>query len=377
MTNLGAKNNKLKVLFVGQTPPPYGGQAIMQQVMLEKDYRRIEFLHVRMAFSKEMDEVGRFSVKKIFHLFSVIFQIIKLRIQHNIQILYYPPAGPNRIPVYRDMVILLATRWLFKKTIFHFHAGGISECYQKLSAVEQMFFRLAYFQVDLSIRLSELSPPDGDFMECKKEVIIPNGIADKYPDFPARTNTKAGILTILFVGILRESKGILVLLEACRLLEENGQLFRVQLMGKFASKSFEKKVLHLVERYHLKDHVDFLGVCTGSVKWQHYHDADIFCFPSFFESEAFPVVLLEAMQFKLPIVTTRWRGIPSMITDGESGFLVEIQDSRTVAEKLSVLLGNKEMRCTMGDKGRQSYLSQYTLDIFRDNIEKAVLTVPQ
>ncbi len=369
-----SRKKLIRVLFAGQTPPPYGGQAIIQQVMLEGHYRRIQFFHVRMAFSREMDEVGRFHIKKLSHLISVIFRIIWMRLRYGIQILYYPPAGPNRIPMYRDIAILLCTRWLFKKTVFHFHAGGISELYRKLSHIEQFLFRLAYFKPALSIRLSELNPPDGAFLNSQKDIIVPYGIIDRYPDFIERKNN-VQISTILFVGVVRESKGVLVLLDACRLMKESGELFHLKIMGKFDCKVFKQKVYRFVESHNLKRNVEFLGVCTGEKKWRIYNAADIFCFPTFFESEALPLVVLEAMQFKLPVVATRWRGIPSMVEEGESGFLVSIRDSRAVAEKLSLLLNSPDLRKKMGERGRQIYLKRFTLDKFLHNIEKAILTI--
>ena len=364
----------IRVLFVGQTPPPYGGQAIIQQAVLEGCYRQIQFVHVRMAFSREMDEVGRFRVRKLLHLMAIIIKIVFMRLKYHIPIIYYPPAGPNRIPMYRDMVILLCTRWLFKKTVFHFHASGISELYDKLSHIEQWLFRLAYFVPDLSIRLSKLNPSDGAFLNSRKEIIVPNGIADRYFDFIDKNGIEK-IPTILFVGIVRESKGVLVLLDACRLLKESGELFRLNIMGKFDCNLFEQKVRNFVESHNLENSVDFLGVCTGKTKWQFYNEANVFCFPTFFESEALPLVVLEAMQFKLPVVATRWRGIPSLIEDGESGFLVPIKDSRTVAEKLAELLNSPDLRKQMGEKGRRIYQERFTLDKFRRNIENAVLTI--
>jgi glycosyltransferase involved in cell wall biosynthesis len=364
----------IRVLFVGQTPPPYGGQAIIQQVMLEGRYRLIQFFHVRMAFSREMDEVGRFHIKKLFHLISVIFRIIWMRLRYGIQILYYPPAGPNRIPMYRDIAILLCTRWLFKKTVFHFHASGISELYNKLSHIEQWLFRLAYFMPDLSIGSSKFNPSDGAFLNSQKDIIVPYGIADRYVDFIDKKGIEK-IPTILFVGIVRESKGVLVLLDACRLLKESGELFQLKIMGKFDCNVFEQKVCHFIESHNLKNNVEFLGVCTVKKFWQFYNEANIFCFPTFFESEASPLVILEAMQFKLPVVATRWRGIPSMVEEGESGFLVSIKDSRAVAEKLSLLLNSPDLRKKMGERGRQIYLKRFTLDKFLHNIEKAVLTI--
>lgn len=357
--------------MVGQTPPPFGGQAIMQKMTLAGRYNRIHFYHVRMAFSKEMDEVGRFQVKKIVHLLYVILTIIWMRFRHGIGILYYPPAGPNRIPIYRDMAILICTRWLFKKVIFHFHASGISEIYPELTRIEKFAFRIAYFRPNLTISPSEFNPKDGLLLDTCRDVTIPNGIPDFYPAMAK--NKENPLPVILFVGIMRESKGVLVTLDACRLLQESGHDFQVKMMGKFDSMAFEGRVQKFVEQHGIEDKIEFLGVCTGKEKWSHFANADIFCFPSFYENESFGLVILEAMQFCLPVVTTRWRGIPSLIEQGVSGYMVAPRDSNAVAEKLSLLLNHPELRKKMGEKGRHRYLEHYTIGTFYKNLENAVL----
>ena len=113
-----------RLLVVGQVPPPFGGQAIMIKQLLDSQFSKIQLHHVPMQFSKEMDQIGRFRLSKVFELIQVIFRIIQCRFVRNVRILYYPPAGPSRIAILRDLVILTTTRWLFDKTIFHFHAGS-------------------------------------------------------------------------------------------------------------------------------------------------------------------------------------------------------------------------------------------------------------
>ncbi len=122
----------IKVLVVGQTPPPFGGQAVMIERLLRGNLPGIELFHVRMAFSRTMAEMGTMRWSKLFHLLGVIAKIVYHRVVHGVRILYYPPAGPNRVPMVRDLAILLATRWMFDKTILHFHAGGLSELYPRL-----------------------------------------------------------------------------------------------------------------------------------------------------------------------------------------------------------------------------------------------------
>lgn len=91
-----------------------------EPVILDEEYSKIQLHHIRMAFSDNIQEVGAFRWKKIFHLFQIFFQIVVVRFQTGAQILYYPPASPNMVPFLRDCVLLFGTRWLFRKTVFTF-----------------------------------------------------------------------------------------------------------------------------------------------------------------------------------------------------------------------------------------------------------------
>ena len=365
-----------KVLIVGQTPPPFGGQALMIEKLLDINFENVEIYHVRLAFSQDMSEVGRFQFKKLFHLMYVIGSIFYMRIRHGIHILYYPPAGPHKIPMFRDIAILATTRWLFEKIVFHFHAGGISELYPQLPPLLKYIYRKAYWNPDAAILLSERNPADGERLQARKQWVIPYGIEDHSAHF--NNNDSAPELEqvqLLYVGILRESKGLLILIEACRILHEQGFVFELNLVGEFASEIFKQTALHNVASYQLENHVRFMGVLTGDDKWRQFSKADIFCFPSFFESETFGLVVLEAMQFGLPVVATWWRGIPSLVRDGETGYLVPIKDPEALAEKIKILLQNPKQAREMGRKGREVYLENYTIDKYKANIEEVFLSV--
>jgi glycosyltransferase involved in cell wall biosynthesis len=368
----------ITVLVVGQMPPPFHGQSIMIAEMLKMRDPRIRFAHVRMDFSAEIGEVGRLMPKKFLRLAGVIAGIYAAWFRHRPDVLYYPPAGPNAIPMLRDIAILIATRWLFPKTVFHFHAGGLSQLYPSLPFWLKPFFKLAYSRPDVSIRLSELNPEDGKALDARIEHVIPCGIPDLRPVPGIPSATAAGPLGpvgILFVGILCESKGVTVLLDACGELAAQGADFRVEIMGRFENPDFERATLEQVERRGLKDRVRFLGVLVGSEKVAAFSRAGIFCFPSFYESETFGLVLLEAMCFSLPIVTTRWRGIPSVVTDGENGFLAPINDSAAVAESLLRLLADSELRTAMGARGRARFESDFGIEIYHGRMARVFLDV--
>jgi glycosyltransferase involved in cell wall biosynthesis len=367
----------IKVLVVGQTPPPQSGQAIMIQRFVNCKLADVQLIHVRMGFSSNENEVGRVRLAKILHMFAIVARIIYHRFADGVRILYYPPAGPDRIPVCRDCFILISTRWLFEKTIFHFRAGGISELYDRLPRWQRWLFRKAYFHADTAIRLSALNPEDGKKLQAKRHYVIPNGLDDPFPGLVVSQldidKKNSNYLHILFVGILRESKGVMVLIEACAKLTARNVRFRLEIMGQWRSKEFSVRVQKRIRELNLESHIVFLGVRSGSEKYVAYRRADVLCFPTYYNCETFGNVLIEAMACGLPVVSTRWRGIPSIVDDGETGFLVEPRDADALADRLSLLADNGDLREQMGREGRAKFEREYVYPIHAGRMRRALL----
>lgn len=360
------------ILIVGQTPPPYGGQAIMIEEIRKFCIPFKEIRHVRMAFSEDMDSIGKFKWSKIYELFRIVFSIWSIVFKSRPSILYYPPTGGiSKVPFYRDVFILLFSRFLFQKTIFHFHAGGMDELYKSLTSFERFFFKIVYSYPDVSIILTNKGQEDAKTVKSKLIKVIPYGINDFLKDSPQENDsivTEGDSIKILFVGIVRESKGIMVLLESCKILKEKGYCFRVDIMGKIESDTFQKKIDNFIDAHQLNDVICFLGVKTGAEKYGIYKKSNIFCFPTFFECETFGVVNLEAMMFSLPIVATQWRGLSEVVREGENGMLCPIKNAEAIANALMFLINNPQKRIDMGRKGRELFEQNYTLEIFKKNI---------
>jgi glycosyltransferase involved in cell wall biosynthesis len=320
-------------------------------------------LHVRMGFSSHLNEVGHVRLSKIFHIFSIIARIFYFRLIYGVRILYYPPSGPDRVPMFRDFAVLLLTRWLFDKTVFHFRAGGISELYERLPAWQRWLYRKAYFGADAAVRLSEFNPEDGKRLKAKKEYVIPNGLDDPFPGFvvtpPISEFVDGAAMRILYVGVLRESKGIMDLINACGMLLCRGIPFELELMGQWKSDAFERDVAQRIVELNIVDHVRFLGEKTGEQKYSAYRSADVLCFPTYFNCETFGNVLVEAMACGLPVVATRWRGVPSIVEEDVNGFLVNIRDAPALADRLAVLGSDPELRYRMGVAGRVKFEREY------------------
>jgi glycosyltransferase involved in cell wall biosynthesis len=369
------KNRRLQtVLFVGQLPPPVNGQTVMIQTLLDGEYKGIRLHHVGMDFSRSIAEVGAFRARKLLVLLKLLVKIVRGRCKSHAEVLYYPPAGPTLIPVMRDIVLLIGTRWMFQYTVFHFHAGGLSDIYPRLPKALKLLYNLAYRNADLAIFTTQSTSSIADSLAAKSVAIIPYGIHDTPGrQSPSRRETNGKTLCILFMGILNEGKGLLTLIDACYVLLKSGISFRVVCAGAFESEVFRNQVEERLQACGLGEIIRFSGVITGEEKSKAFRDADVFCFPSHYYAESFGVVLIEAMSFGLPIVSTRWRGIPDVVGGSGGAIIVEPKSPALLAQSLKLLLSDEELRVSMGSNNRAWFCDHYTVERYRAAFESELL----
>ena len=359
-----------KILIVGQTPPPLGGQAVMIDYLLKGDYSLIKFYHVRMGFSRDMYDLGKFQLRKLSHLCFIIIKIYYYRIFKQVSILYYPPGGTNSA-IYRDMAILFPTRFLFKKTVFHFHASGLSNQFKKMKGLMKWGFKKSFFYADLSIHLSESCPKEGEWIYSKKNCVVLNGILDIAGDYNSIKKDNK-IFNILFVGLLEGSKGEFDVLKAIHILNRSGFKVHLRVAGQFKNENLKKQFFSLIEAYEISDNVTYLGIIQSEEKSNVFKKSDCFCFPSYFHSESFPLVLLEAMQYSLPIIASRWRGIPDMVENDVNGFLVDIKSPVQIAEKIQFLIENPDISLLLGKNGRTIFKKNYEINTHLKKMEEVL-----
>jgi glycosyltransferase involved in cell wall biosynthesis len=84
---------------------------------------------------------------------------------------------------------------------------------------------------------------------------------------------------------------------------------------------------------------------------------------------------VEAMMFGLPVVATDWRGLPDIVVDGETGFLVPPKIAQSIAERLERLILDPDLRAAMGAAGRRRYEERFTINKFRNRMEEALSSV--
>ena len=127
---------------------------------------------------------------------------------------------------------------------------------------------------------------------------------------------------------------------------------------------FEKAV----EERDLKGYTVYHGPKYGDDKKHYFENADIFVQPTY--EDCFPLTLLEAMQYKLPIISTDEGAVPDIVNDGENGFVCKRQDISSTATAIEALLRNKEKRTHMSENGYKIFKNKFTLEVFNNNIAR-------
>lgn len=177
---------------------------------------------------------------------------------------------------------------------------------------------------------------------------------------------------ILFLSNMMEEKGVWTLLDSCKILRDKNIDCRCHLIGKWSDID-EASFLSQINQMGLDGYVLAHGAKYGEEKQLFFDNADIFVFPTYYHNECFPLVLLEAMQNKLPCIATREGGIPEIIEDGITGYLVGQKQYNQIANHIEFLI-NHPIECKkMGIAGYNRFLSNFTLSCFENKL-KDILT---
>lgn len=171
---------------------------------------------------------------------------------------------------------------------------------------------------------------------------------------------------ILSAGRFIDKKGFDILLSALAEIKKRGIGFRCILAGDGPLADEIKNKAAVLE---LTREVEFPGFISEWTLMQLYDQADVFALAcresADGNKDGIPNVILEAMAFGLPVVSTRIGGIPEVVRSGENGCLLEPEKPQVMADALEYLLLNKNIRNGMGRRGRKLVANNF--DIFKNS----------
>ncbi len=182
---------------------------------------------------------------------------------------------------------------------------------------------------------------------ARATAVLPNASGGLLVAPRAVPEAASGEPALLFVGRLRLRKGVEVLLRALAILKEGGVLLRLRIAGDGEHRA---ALEHTAARFGVTDQVDFLGRrAPAEIRWLLEH-ASALVVPSIYEG--MPLVVLEAMVAGVPVVASRVSGIPEVVLEPETGWLVPPENPAALALALLDLAVRPEEGQRRGERGR-------------------------
>ena len=193
--------------------------------------------------------------------------------------------------------------------------------------------------------------------------VIPFGVeVEKYD----RERVPSSQLTIGAAKVLDDIYGIDVLIKAFSKVNKSSKRdVRLKIAGDGPNRAALEK---LANELGISEYVEFLGWLDFDYISEFYKSLDIFCVPSY--SESFGVVAVEAGAASLPTVVSNVGGLPEVVRDNETGFVVQAGDVEAFASKLMSLVNNDGIRETLGKAARKRIESNYQWKSNVDDMSK-------
>lgn len=325
MRKLTTKSTQKVLTLSASYIPPKGGIA---QVI--KNYSTIYPIFNHIATTK-----GECDLNKITYFFLAVVKFFYFCLLKDIRIVHLHGASHNSFR--RKKIFIALAKFFRKKVVYHIHGAEYKEFYlRNSSSVESVFSK-----VDVVVALSESWRLffEGQAGHSKVRVIENVVSPPVYSMFESD-----GLVHFLFLGEIGKRKGVYDLLEAISEIRSTlANKAKFHIGGNGEVKEIERRIQQL----DLEGLVTFEGWVSGEKKIQLLSLADVYILPSY--NEGLPVSILEAMSYRLPIISTPVGGIPEVVKQGENGLLIKPGDKSAIAEAILVMTMNEDFRRAAGE----------------------------
>lgn len=211
----------------------------------------------------------------------------------------------------------------------------------------------------------------GGFLRGAVEMLVRERKIDKIPIgvdinlFKPRKGGKRRKFTIVTVRNLERIYGLRYLIDAFASFSRDKSEVELKIIG---DGSIKKRLIDQVSKLGLGKKVRFLGRLPQARVAEELVKSDVFVIPSL--SESFGVAALEASASGIPVIASNVGGLPEVVKDGKTGFLVESKNPTAIADKLELLFKDVNLRRELSKAGRDFVAKNYSWDVSVDKMNK-------
>lgn len=359
MTNPAPPVSALRVLHIGPLPPPPGGMAtVMAQLTMELEGK----CALRVLNNVKTTAADRSLWEGIAAQLRMIGTLVRMIREFRPDIVHVHTC--SYFTFWRNSVDVILAKVLGRKVVLHIHGGKFDAFLESLNPVMVWLARQILALADSVIVLSQgwrerLAP----WCAVDRMAVVVNGV--RIPEATTPGYVPGTPVRLVCVAGYDANKNQAALIRAVAALS-SGREVSLVLVGAPAEPEYARHLQELAAELGIADRVYLTGPADAARVAEHYQESHIFCLTSL--QEGLPVSLLEAMAHGLPVVATAVGAIPEVVTDGVEGFLVQVDDSRALVERLRTLINDSGTARAMGTAGRAKVAAQFGLNQVAANV---------
>ena len=352
------------------SPPVHGASSVGDRILLSNTIQNefnCKFVPINAA--KSLDEIGVFSFTKLVRTVLLFWNVFVNICVYKPDIIYFTPSTSGAA-FYRDVIISAVWRVYAKlfccEIYYHFHTRGISK-FRAKSRLNQILVTYFLSGTNVILLSQRLQKEFSGVSSVKKYHYLNNGIENnlsevQFTEILQNKFRKVEEINILFLSNMIKEKGYLdVLTLAC---DSSNNNYKFHLAGRWEAEKDKLEFENFISQNDLKEKVVHHGFVSGHSKHKLLKMAHLMVFPTRYEKEAFPLVLLEGLSYGIPIVSTDVGGIPDIVSK-ETGILIDEGSSlRTAVAKVceEFLSPKVAIAC------RRRYIEHYQASDFDRNL---------
>lgn len=365
---------RARVLLVGPQPPPLGGVQMVVDMQLQSSLAQEFELYpvdtskrqLRWAVENPTWKTPLYFVRDLARLVRAL-----IRVRPQVVLLHAAPS----LSFLRDWALMATARLAGARVVCHYHGtlhARFPSCETRSGrAIGRLLMSVAHRVIVLSPgyqremgkawRRDDLAwAPNMADIALFRSVPVDAPVAWLEP----------GERAVLFVGRLSAPKGIYDLFDAIPAVIARHPETKFVLVGVAESDAMEPVIRAEAARRGIAARISFLGPLEGRDKAAAYVASQMIVVPSW--TEAFPLVIPEAMAAGLPVIAAAVGAIPDFVKDGEDGFLVAPRQPAALADRICRLLGDEELRRRMSMRVRERAPREFPIEVGCGRVAQAI-----
>jgi glycosyltransferase involved in cell wall biosynthesis len=364
-----------KTLFILHYPPPIHGAAMMGQYIKNSQLinSQLQTKYINLSTSITVEEIGKNGLKKWLRYVNLLFKTFYFGLFWRPKLVYISLSSHGG-GLIKDSLVVFICRLLGLKHVFHFHNKGVKK-YAK-TKTGKFLYPLVFKKAEIILLSALLYEDLKKFVPIERVYFCANGIPKIETQSINKNIQENKPIHLLFLSNLIASKGVWEVLEACCILKNKKLPFQCTLAGGIGDINVSE-IQNFISNNNLYNEIQYIGKVSGQNKFDTFQKADVFLLPTFYHNECFPLVILEAMQFGIPIISTHEGAIPEMIEEGINGFLIPKNNAMAIASSIEKYIENKNLILEQGKNNKLKYQEKYQLEVFEKNLIKILNKLAQ